>query len=344
MACRAYDAETPYSDPHIAAPGLWALLRTPGCVFEVSTAVSEESTPIRKGLEALEISRHRIEHGGSTLNFGRMPDGWRRSSGNNQRLVERGKRLRGGPDPALERIPDAPPPPSLDGDPFGTAWLGLGWTSWTRTARPSSQLVGLYRGHPPVSRCCCTSDKAACRADQPSAPTGAVSARHQVVLVLTTSILVPQLLEQENDLIASHVLMTGVPRRLRVPGTTPSATTDRAWKRTRVFRHPDAHGTRALRRTDGTVPAVGRNPDATTGDVSITPRPETCRLIVGLRDDSTPRLETCRLIVEVMIGPLPALLSPASRPRVVIGSSSRPSMSVCAIADTVHETGSTPSW
>jgi hypothetical protein len=83
-----YAEVMPYRDPHTAGPALWALRHKTGCAFEVSVAEVVGNTPWRKGLEAVTISIYRQQHAASpTVNFGRMPSGYRMSSGHNTKLV-----------------------------------------------------------------------------------------------------------------------------------------------------------------------------------------------------------------------------------------------------------------
>src|SRR5262245_27203876 len=92
-----YGDAMPYRAPHTAGPALWALLHGTGVPFEVSVAAVEGSDAWRKGLEALAISLYRQEYGRSpTVNFGRMPIGYRPSSSNDARLARLQKRFRGG--------------------------------------------------------------------------------------------------------------------------------------------------------------------------------------------------------------------------------------------------------
>lgn len=128
-----YLDEMPYRDPHTAGPALWALLQTTGIPFEASFCHVTGETPWRKSLEAVSIARHRQCYGRSpTVNFGRMPPGYRMSSGNNARLVAAGKRFRGG---RCEEATDAhragqPPVAPLDADTAGARWCGHGWSEW----------------------------------------------------------------------------------------------------------------------------------------------------------------------------------------------------------------------
>ena len=59
------------------------------------------TAPVRKALEAAAITLYRVESGRSPVaSFGRIPAGYRISSGNNARLPAAGRRYRGAPDPA----------------------------------------------------------------------------------------------------------------------------------------------------------------------------------------------------------------------------------------------------
>ena len=86
-----YGAEIPYNDPHTVGPGLWALRQDDQCDFEVSVSELDSDTRSRLEHECVEISMHRVQNGHSpAFNFGRMPPGWVKSSGNNARLVASG--------------------------------------------------------------------------------------------------------------------------------------------------------------------------------------------------------------------------------------------------------------
>ena len=135
----------PYGDPHTAGPGFWALRQDEGRELEVSVAEVRTGVATRKGYECVVISEHRVEHGLSpTLNFGRMPHGWTKSSGNTVRLAAAGRRFRGRQDPSAVRVPDAPSPPTLRGDPREATWLGLPWSDLTASPPPRGS-VGVYR-------------------------------------------------------------------------------------------------------------------------------------------------------------------------------------------------------
>ena len=152
MQIGVYAEEMPYTDPHTAAPALWALRRSTGAEYEVSVVPVVGTTQWRKGLEALTQALHRQEFGRSpTVNFGRMLPGYRKSSGNNQRLVLAGKRFRGGECDTTEahHAPGVPPVGPLTGDPQDADWCGHRWSSWqplsSDTSYSDASAQGLYR-------------------------------------------------------------------------------------------------------------------------------------------------------------------------------------------------------
>jgi hypothetical protein len=147
-----YLPDMPYRDPHTAGPGLWALRQSGTQPFEAEFCPVEGTTPWRKGLEAVSIAVHRQEHGKSpTLNFGRMPAGFRMSSGNNARLVAAGRRFRGGPDETVTEShePGVPPIGRLEGDSTSGSWCGHAWACWMSMGTKATQTLdsqdGLYR-------------------------------------------------------------------------------------------------------------------------------------------------------------------------------------------------------
>jgi len=76
----AFSAEMPYSDPHTAGPGIWALRQGHGGDFLASSAPTSADTPVRRALECVAISLYRQETRESpTLNFGRIPAGYTKS-------------------------------------------------------------------------------------------------------------------------------------------------------------------------------------------------------------------------------------------------------------------------
>jgi hypothetical protein len=147
-----YADKMPYTDPHTAAPALWALRTLTGTGYEVSTTPVPGTVQWRKGVEALAVALHRQEFGRSpAVNFGRMPAGFRKSSGNNRKLVLAGKRFRGGVCDTNEphHAPGVPPVGPLTGDPQGAGWGGHLWSGWKplgpSTAFPPAGALGLYR-------------------------------------------------------------------------------------------------------------------------------------------------------------------------------------------------------
>lgn len=142
----------PYRAPHTAAPCLWAWRQVlPASSYEVSVAsFPQVSATLRLGLESLAIALSRKRWGVSPLaNFGRMPQGWASSSGNDADLVARGKRFRGGPTTELLEchLPGIVPVGSLIGDPHAREWGGHIWTPWVsvNSIRPAHGEEGLYR-------------------------------------------------------------------------------------------------------------------------------------------------------------------------------------------------------
>ena len=214
-----YGELMPYNDPHTVGPALWAHRIDTGETFEASFVVLEVDKADRMGREALEITKRRIIDGTSpAYTFGRMPYGWIKSSGNNRRLAEAGKRFRGrrmtnhelaaaGPDPSV------PPPATLDGDVRAADWLGLAWREAV-TEPPGRDDVGVYRigwserggnraldyiGQGLIATRCKSHAKS--WALDLAAENGSDLACAWVGLSLGPH----QLLEVENDLIAGHV-------------------------------------------------------------------------------------------------------------------------------------------
>lgn len=129
---KVYQDDMPYRAPHTVGPALWALLHQGGCTFEVSVAPVEGSDPYRKAIEAAVIAHHRQQTGHSpTLNFGRMPAGYRMSSDNNRRLADRGLRFRGGLHPQADasHLPGSSPAGPLEA-PWHDRWCGFAWSPW----------------------------------------------------------------------------------------------------------------------------------------------------------------------------------------------------------------------
>jgi hypothetical protein len=147
-----YADQMPYRDPHTAGPGVWALPHQTGQPLEVALCPVVGTTPWRKGLEAVGIALYRQEHGASpTVNFGRMPPGYRMSSANNAKLVAAQKRFRGGPCDDIEQShgSEIPPIASLDPDITYPSSCGHAWSAWTPMTPEGIGAIGpgigLYR-------------------------------------------------------------------------------------------------------------------------------------------------------------------------------------------------------
>jgi len=221
--------EMPYRDPHTAAPALWALRHAERCSFEISVAVVEGTTPWRKGMEALAIGLYRQQHGRSpTVEFGRMPIGYRASTPNNSRLVKLGMRYRGGPtvdQDLASHILGVPPKGPLAGPPQSLDWIGHAWSEWRPLAAVSNHRrpigVGLYRvrGDAQDTLLYIGQGKIPARPrahfakiNEPSHSQGAIfrsSDRLECSWVLNDDWKSHHRLELENDLIAAHLIATG---------------------------------------------------------------------------------------------------------------------------------------
>jgi hypothetical protein len=145
-----YAVEMPYRDPHTVAPALWAQRQIGGEEYEASVCPLDVDGRRRKGLECVAIALYRQEHRRSpTFNFGRMPPGYRMSSGNNNKLVSSGRRFRGGPADAEDasHLPSICPTAPLDQDGCGERWCGYHWSPWQPQTEPmhAPQQPGLYR-------------------------------------------------------------------------------------------------------------------------------------------------------------------------------------------------------
>jgi hypothetical protein len=155
-----------------------------------------------------------------------MPEGYRMSSGNNARLVAAGKRCRGGRCEVAEscHLPSLPPVGGLDGPAVGTRWYGLSWSSWRKLGEASVSLRadrGVYRirgaddalllyiGEGVIGR---RLDAHLAKAQMASHRQSAIFGRPglECSFVVNDEWYDHQRLEIENDLIAAHVLTTGL--------------------------------------------------------------------------------------------------------------------------------------
>ncbi|WP_190640887.1 hypothetical protein [Oculatella sp. FACHB-28] len=220
----------PYRDPHTAAPALWALRHHLNCMFEVSVLPLQGDTSWRKGLEALATSLYRQQEGRSpNVNFGRILEGYSISSSNNKRLVDAGKRFRGGLTNRTEanHLPSMPPVGSLVDDPRSLNWCGHQWSQWQPLSTVVQQLpadkYGLYRlqsahqtglvyiGQGLVKARLNIHLKKASKPPEKQDKQGEVFTSAEPLecsWVLNQDWHLHQRLELENDLIASHLLVT----------------------------------------------------------------------------------------------------------------------------------------
>ncbi|MBT4016599.1 MAG: hypothetical protein HOE62_01520 [Alphaproteobacteria bacterium] len=219
----------PYNDPHTAGPALWALKQLEDCQYEASVAVMPDlSTPQRKAQECIAIARHRLDYGQSpTFNFGRMPLGYSKSTGNTRALAARGKRWRGGPTGEVLacHVPGRGPEGPIDGDGGVDNLLGLNWSDWAFVDRALDDLTGvevglyllrrrganelLYIGEGKIRDRVTAHMKKGRIPDHPQAFAFADPADVETSFIQRDDLTKHQLLEVENDLIAAHVIQVG---------------------------------------------------------------------------------------------------------------------------------------
>jgi hypothetical protein len=230
MLSGVYGPVMPYNDPHTAGPALWALKQLMNCEYEASVAVMPDlSTPQRKAQECVAIARHRQTHGHSpTFNFGRMPLGYSKSTGNNRALAARGRRHRGGPtnETLACHVPGRGPDGPIDTDGGVDDLLGLDWSGWVSVDRVLGDLSGsevglyllrrrgagelLYVGEGKIRDRVHAHMKKGRTPDHPQAFAFADPAEVEVSFIQRGDLTKHQLLEVENDLIAAHVVRVGV--------------------------------------------------------------------------------------------------------------------------------------
>ena len=229
MLSGVYRDVMPYNDPHTAGPALWAQRQLEDCEYEASAAVMPDlSTPQRKGQECLAIARHRQSFGHSpTFNFGRMPLGYSKSTGNNRALAESGKRRRGGiTDKSLAcHVPGRGPDGPIDGDGGVDNLLGLNWSVWASMVRGLDDLTGnevglyllrrhgadklLYIGEGKIRDRVSAHMKKSLKPIHRQTSAFAEPSEVELSFIRRDDIAKHQLLEMENDLIAAHIVQTG---------------------------------------------------------------------------------------------------------------------------------------
>jgi hypothetical protein len=218
-----YRADMPYADPHTAAPALWAMRHRDGCDYEASFIAVLDADQLRRALEVTAITLYRMQFGRSpTANFGGIPRGYRKSTPNNAQLVASGRRAHGGPDLQAPVTADsAPVSGELGTDPEAADWMTWTWSEWT-PANESCRVAtgtGLYRlrrdGTPGLVYVGQGSIAGRLRSHLAKAgQQGHPQSRWFSGDVAASWIRLPDmamvnLLENENDLIASYFLATG---------------------------------------------------------------------------------------------------------------------------------------
>lgn len=145
---KTFSPEIPYADPHTATPALWAYLQDNETSLEISYVVIEGERAKRMSVESAYIAILRHETGESPLaNFGQMPHGWIKSSGNSTRLVNAGKRFKGHREKDAMRTKSIPSILDLSRSVFDSNWANLEWSEWEEFPRalPPQSHIGLYR-------------------------------------------------------------------------------------------------------------------------------------------------------------------------------------------------------
>jgi hypothetical protein len=230
MLSGVYKDVMPYNDPHTAGPALWALRQHENCQYEASVAVTSDiSTPQRKAQECVAIARHRQAFGCSpTFNFGRMPLGYSKSTGNTRALAARGKRWRGGPTGEVLacHVPGIGPDGPIDGDGGIDDLLGFAWSGWASVDRVLDDLTGvevglyllrrrgadelLYVGEGKIRNRVTAHMAKGKKPGHPQAFAFTDPSDVEASFIQRDDLAKHQLLEVENDLIAAHCIQIGV--------------------------------------------------------------------------------------------------------------------------------------
>ncbi|MEV1154808.1 hypothetical protein AB0J27_05285 [Micromonospora chokoriensis] len=210
----------PYNEPHTAAPCLWAMRTADGASFEFSIAEFARDVRERKTAECVMLSQHRARFGRSpTANFGRMPDGWVKSTGNNAALVTAGRRARGYPEARASRPAEQGSVLDLDRAPTALDWAQLPWSSWI-SGPVAEPMVGVYRIRRPGQARLAYIGQGLIRARLAAHAAKSQREGHRQRAAFSQPLesswaglpgcSPTQLLEIECDLIASHALTTGM--------------------------------------------------------------------------------------------------------------------------------------
>jgi hypothetical protein len=217
--CVLYRDEMPYNDPHTAAPCLWVMRTEDGAKFEFSIAEFGRDVRERKMMECVVLAEHRAQFGRSPMaNFGRMPDGWVKSTGNNAALVRAGRRARGYRDPRAARPADQAAVLDLGRAPTARDWAQISWGSWS-SGLVAEPMVGVYRIRRSGGSRLVYIGQGLIRARLIAHAAKSQLEGHRQRVAFSGALesswaglpdySPPQLLEIECDLIASHALTTG---------------------------------------------------------------------------------------------------------------------------------------
>ncbi|MFF4893472.1 hypothetical protein [Micromonospora chersina] len=190
-----------------------------GAEFEFSVAELAGEVRDRKLAECVLLSEHRAQFDRSpTANFGRMPDGWVKSTGNKAALVTAGRRARGYQDPHASRPADHWPALDLGRAPTARDWAELPWSSWSSWL-VSEPMVGVYRIRRPGEAHLVYIGQGQIHARLTAHAAKSRREGHRQRAVFSQALesswaglpgcSPTQLLEIECDLIASHALTTG---------------------------------------------------------------------------------------------------------------------------------------
>jgi hypothetical protein len=214
-----YSAEIPYADPHTATPALWAYLQDNETELDISFIVIQGVRAKRMTIESAYIAILRHEAGDTPMaNFGQMPNGWTKSSGNSTKLVELGKRFKGHRNQDVIRTPSMPSLLDLSNSPLDHSWGNLQWSNWEEfpKALPPQSVNGLYRISRPDAEVLSYIGQGKIRARIKAHSSkygidGHAQSHEFAPGFLTSWVSVQvthprQLLEMETDLIASHYI------------------------------------------------------------------------------------------------------------------------------------------
>jgi hypothetical protein len=144
-----YNENMPFTDPHVAAPCLWAIRQEHGPQFEMSWVAPEMATnrSPRLAIEEALIASYRRDFGKSpTANFGRIIPGYRRSSNREGGLI--GGILSEGETELNADLGIGPLPWTNPEAVTSDSWMGLDWSEPERLANAYQQIPqagGVYR-------------------------------------------------------------------------------------------------------------------------------------------------------------------------------------------------------